>query len=158
MHGIQQQYLYKSAGNNGDDSGKYSIQRGYSAISTSERKTAGNNKLRYQPGGKTARTTAIFDTQCKICDMAGNVYEWTTETSSNTSFPCVTRGGHYDDTTVYAANRSGSITANSRSNLGFRPLLYLQHQILLAINQNKLVFIWNRILKQVGERKVTFSM
>ena len=83
----------QKCGNNGEDSSKYSIQRGYSAINTSARQLTGENKLQYQPGGTTARSIAIFDTQCKICDMAGNIYEWTTETYSSTSHPCVYRGG-----------------------------------------------------------------
>ena len=121
----------QKCGNNGDDSSKYSIQRGYSAISTSERATAGNNKLAYQPGGTAARETAIFDTQCKICDMAGNVREWTTETYSNTSYPCVGRGGAYNDpallpiTLGFTALRSFYYTTDAYDSLGFRPLLYL---------------------------------
>ena len=32
-----------------------------------------------------------YDVKCNIYDMAGNCWEWTTETSSR--FPCVNRGG-----------------------------------------------------------------
>ncbi len=115
----------QKCGNNGEDSSKYSIQRGYSAINTSARQLTGENKLQYQPGGTTARSIAIFDTQCKICDMAGNIYEWTTETFSATSFPCVSRGGYYDDTYLYTATRNESDTISADYHIGFRPLLYL---------------------------------
>ena len=115
----------QKCGNNGDDSSKYSIQRGYSAINTSAKQLTGENKLQYQPGGEIARSTAIFDTQCKICDMAGNIYEWTTETDSITSYPCVFRGDSYYRTSCYTANRDGNRTSYSDSSVGFRPLLYL---------------------------------
>ena len=63
------------------------------------------------------------DVQCKIYDMAGNVYEWTTEHSSNSSFPCVTRGGNYGDT--YTASSRSNNSDDAYNNIGFRPLLYL---------------------------------
>ena len=33
------------------------------------------------------------DKQCNVYDMASNVYEWTTETCSESNFPCTNRGG-----------------------------------------------------------------
>ena len=123
MHGIQLLYLYKSAGNNGDDSSKYSIQKGYSNIITLE--TAGNNSILYKPGGTKWRPTAVFDTQCKICDMAGGVAEWSTETSSYNSSYCVERGGSTNANYGFSATRNvygPSIAANFT---GFRLILYL---------------------------------
>ena len=35
------------------------------------------------------------DVRCNIYDMAGNTREWTTETYSSASGPCVGRGGYY---------------------------------------------------------------
>ena len=35
------------------------------------------------------------DIRCNIYDMAGNTFEWSTETVSNASNPCVFRGGSY---------------------------------------------------------------
>ncbi len=37
------------------------------------------------------------DVQCNIFDIASNVREWVTETSANSSYPCVFRGGCYGD-------------------------------------------------------------
>ena len=36
------------------------------------------------------------DKQCNVYDMASNVYEWTTETSSTSNLPCTYRGGSYN--------------------------------------------------------------
>ena len=71
-------------------------------------------------------TGTTNDNPCNIFDMASNVSEWTTETSSNSGYPCVVRGGYY-----YYSDRCTSIrrsydTSNSSySNIGFRPLLYV---------------------------------
>ncbi len=69
------------------------------------------------------------DEQCKINDMAKNIYEWTTETSTNTSngnsYPCVSRGGRYDSVNYFTAFRDNNRTTGSGNNFGFRPLLYL---------------------------------
>ena len=116
----------QKCGNNGEDSSKYSIQRGYSALNTNESQTAGNNKLAYQPGGTTERETAIFDTQCKICDMAGNVSEWTTERSSGTNGSYTDRGGSYDFTVGYTTIRKRDTSDGCCfPEIGFRPILYL---------------------------------
>ena len=69
------------------------------------------------------------DEQCKINDMAKNIYEWTTESSTSTasgvSRPCVDRGGVYYNDVYFTALRHGYSTTNSYPYLGFRPLLYL---------------------------------
>ena len=80
-------------------------------------KTDGNGKL------KTAGNNS--DEQCKISDMAGNVYEWTTETSSNTDNPCVVRGGIYYYTDDYTAYRGSNRTSYSYNFVGFRPIFHL---------------------------------
>ena len=61
-----------------------------------------------------------------IYDLAGNVWEWTLEYTSNTSFPCADRGGHYGNygSDYPASSRNGSNTANSDSRLGFRLSLF----------------------------------
>ncbi len=66
-----------------------------------------------------------FDVQLNIYDMAGNCYEWTTETYSVSGFPCVLRGGSYDYSIVYTSDRGGSSTSYSYTGYSFRPLLYL---------------------------------
>ena len=70
-------------------------------------------------------TGTTNDNPCNIFDMASNVREWTTETSSNSDYPCVLRGGHYSDSFGYTSYRRYSDTSYSSSTVGFRPLLYL---------------------------------
>ena len=61
-----------------------------------------------------------------IYDLAGNVYEFTLEYSSNTSSPCTVRGGYYDGTGSGspASYRGNSGTTNSSDIYGFRVALY----------------------------------
>ena len=70
-------------------------------------------------------TGTTNDNPCNIFDMASNVIEWTTETSNNSDFPCVNRGGDYYNNYNYTSNRYGNNTSYSDVYIGFRPLLYL---------------------------------
>lgn len=70
-------------------------------------------------------TGTTNDNSCNIFDMASNVIEWTTETSNNSNYPCVRRGGNYNDNSYYTSIRSDNNTSNSTDGIGFRPLLYL---------------------------------
>ena len=70
-------------------------------------------------------TGTTNDNPCNIFDMASNVMEWTTETSSLSSRPCVYRGGLYGDSNYYTSYRSYNFTSISDLAFGFRPLLYL---------------------------------
>ena len=70
-------------------------------------------------------TGTTNDNPCNIFDMASNVYEWTTETSSVSGLPCVFRGGYYYSSDGYASYRDNDGTSGSDSYTGFRPLLYL---------------------------------
>ena len=65
------------------------------------------------------------DVKCNIYDMAGNCYEWTTETYSYSNRPCVTRGGYYYSSTYYTSYRINYGTTSASSDSSFRPLLYL---------------------------------
>ena len=67
-----------------------------------------------------------YTNKMNIYDFAGNEYEWTLEKTTNTFFPCSTRGGsYYDDGSSYPASlRGSSITADSNNDLGLRPSLY----------------------------------
>lgn len=86
--------------------------------------------------GERLLTGEALDEQLKINDMAGNVYEWTTETSEKevefSEFtiinPCVYRGGVYKDTIRIASKRTYSITTHKCSYLGFRPVMYLENK------------------------------
>ena len=70
------------------NSSTYSYTYGLSSTSTSAPQTTGTNIL---------KVTSKVDKQCNIFDMAGNCREWTTETYSDSSIPCVGRGGVYDE-------------------------------------------------------------
>ena len=70
----------------------------------------------------TGQTTAVNN----IYDMGGNVWELTTESFSNTSYPCTIRGGYYSyDFANYPAGyrNNGSDYANDLN--GFRLTLFL---------------------------------
>ena len=78
-----------------------------------------------QTGTNSLTDTSKIDVQCNIYDMASNIWEWTTETSSNSSYPCVIRGGLYGDSFRCTSSRYLYDTSGSYGNAGFRPLLYL---------------------------------
>ena len=65
------------------------------------------------------------DVRCNIYDMAGNTVEWTTESFSYMSNPCVNRGGYYYRSDVCTSSRSSNTTTGSSNNNSFRPTLYL---------------------------------
>ena len=88
------------------------------------RQTSLNSSL-LQTGTNTLTETNEIDKQCNVYDMASNIVEWTTETSSSSNGPCVVRGGLYYNSVIYSSNRNGNDTSLSNGNLGFRPLLYL---------------------------------
>ena len=97
----------------------YSRTAGLSAINTSEPQATGTNTL---------NQTGKIDKQCNIFDMAGNTFEWSTETSSNSYGPCVSRGSSYNTggSYSYTSYRNFNIsTSSSENNNAFRPLLYL---------------------------------
>ena len=72
-----------------------------------------------------ATTGTNSDIQCNVQDMASNVIEWTTETSSNSFYTCTVRGGNYSDTYSYTCFRGGNSTSILFNHYGFRPLLYV---------------------------------
>ena len=72
-----------------------------------------------------SQTGTTNDNPCNIFDMASNVFEWTTETSSNSGFPCVHRGGYYSGRYDYTSSRSEGDIDLREDFFGFRPLLYL---------------------------------
>ena len=72
-----------------------------------------------------SQTGTTNDKQCNVYDMAGNLREWTTETSDNSDHPCVKRGGCYHYDYSYTSYRNNDDTDGSYTNVGFRTLLYL---------------------------------
>ena len=70
----------------------------------------------------TGQTTPV----CNIYDMGGNVWEWTTESYSGTSYPCAKRGGGCNS--LFAVDPADSRYSGSGSaygNIGFRLTLFM---------------------------------
>ena len=70
----------------------------------------------------TGQTTPV----CNIYDMGGNVWEWTTESSSNTRYPYAERGGDYSR--YFATNPAGyrnNYSDNANVYYGFRLTLFM---------------------------------
>ena len=80
--------------------------------------------------GTLKNTGSTEDEKCKIFDMAGNLYELTTEYSTDTlssnGYPCTLRGGYYDNSNFYTSLRIDLIATDSSYSLSFRPLLYVK--------------------------------
>ena len=91
---------------------KYSIKKSVNSSLACK----GTNSLDY---------TETRDNVCNIYDMASNVAEWTTETTTYSDLPCVSRGSGYDYSDGYTNNRYPGNTYISDDNLGFRPLLFI---------------------------------
>ncbi len=65
------------------------------------------------------------DEKMKITNMASNVREWSTETSINPGYPCVYRGGAYDNVPSPVSSRYNRLTTHNNHLISFRPILYL---------------------------------
>ena len=100
----------------GTESNSSTYSRTVGQSSTSTLQTTGTNIL---------KATSKVDKQCNIFDMAGNCWEWTTETSSSSSNPCVSRGGNCNKSNNYTSYRNDNDTSTAFSDFSFRPLLYL---------------------------------
>ena len=70
-------------------------------------------------------TQSTKDVQCNIYDIASNLREWTTETSSSSNAPCVFRGGCFYNNSNYTIGRYSDLASVSDDSHGFRPLLFL---------------------------------
>ena len=84
-------------------------------------------------GEKTSAKSVLLSTGASsefskmgISDLAGNVWEWTLEYTSYSSYPCACRGGNYvsDGSYCPASNRVSDSTTISNFIVGFRPALY----------------------------------
>ena len=70
----------------------------------------------------TGQTTPV----CNIYDMGGNVGEWTTESCSDTRFPCAWRGGSYSNDFVnQPAGFRNCISGYANVYFGFRLTLFM---------------------------------
>ena len=70
----------------------------------------------------TGQTTPV----CNIYDMGGNVFEWTTESCSNTDYPYAVRGGscYHNFASVPAGNRNNN-SDDAYDDYGFRLTLFM---------------------------------
>lgn len=93
---------------------------GYKIATTTDSKYGNINEEKEKTGAYTA------DEYSKIHDMLGNCYEWTTEFSSDSYWPYVIRGGNYDDSDYYAADRNGGSTDFMDRFCSFRLQLYVK--------------------------------
>ena len=91
---------------------KYSIQSSLNSILANQ----GTNEL---------TDTSKQDKICNVYDMASNCWEWSTETSSYSPYPCTGRGGYFNDSSIYTSSRGYYLTTSSDSGRCFRPILYL---------------------------------
>ena len=93
----------------------------------------GNSNYANQNRGSNTslkNTGETGDEKCKINDMAGNLYEWTTESStsmnSGNAFSCVYRACGYTSTDTRVATRGSSGMLGENNNVGFRVALYVK--------------------------------
>ena len=66
------------------------------------------------------------DIECNIYDIASNVWEWTTETTTSSNTPCIGRGGSYYYDFFSSITRNSGYTNGTAEHVGFRPILYLK--------------------------------
>ncbi len=77
--------------------------------------------------GKAIDSAANKDVKCNIYDMAGNCFEYSTETYSGSSQSCAYRGGSFNityDTSGCTSNRGSIGLSGAGSIISFRPILY----------------------------------
>ena len=82
------------------------------------------NDLLAQTGTNNLIDINKIDKQCNVFDMASNIREWTTETSSLNNMPCTNRGGYYGSDN-YTTNRYHNDELLMNDIIGFRPILYI---------------------------------
>ena len=105
--------------------------RTYNINTNSNYKAKYSRQIRLSTGFKntgtnaSSITAAYKDKICNVYDMADNCLEWTTETSSYSSYPCVRRGGCCISSSGCTSLRSGSSTTGAYRDNSFRPLLYV---------------------------------
>ncbi len=91
---------------------------------TYSRKRSVNSSLA-NTGTSGTSYTGKKDIICNVYDMAGNCYEWSTETFSDAYFHCTVRGGFYYNSDFYASYRSYGSSTDANVYGSFRPLLYM---------------------------------
>ena len=106
-------------GNSSEEGNYNDTTFSYTNITTGANKTKEKNSNVLVP---TGQTTPV----CNIYDMGGNVWEWTTESCSNTDDPYAKRGGcYYDNFTSRPAALRGSFSVTAYDTIGFRLTLFM---------------------------------
>mgnify|MGYP005757394237 CR=1 FL=1 len=98
----------------------YSRQNGGNTAESMQK--TGESILRYVENGGNEQ-----DERCNIYDMAGNLYEWTTETQTSTFYPTTFRGGLYFGRSYeYSSHRDSQNEGMFGStDITFRTIIYL---------------------------------
>ena len=112
------QKVNSNYGNSSEEGNYYNTTFPYTAI-TGAKGTKVNDYSMLVP---TGQTTPV----CNIYDMGGNVWEWTTESTSSTSYPCTKRGGYYyDNFAFYPAGGRLNDSDHAGASYGFRLTLFM---------------------------------
>ena len=117
--------------------GKYTTMSNWTLSSTWNPSTtattnfvdSSRNKIAQSSNGNGILVTTGTSEKNKVMniyDIAGNVWEWTLENTSNDSNPCALRGGSFDynGSESPAANRAYHYTTNAYADVGFRLSLW----------------------------------
>ena len=120
-----------------NQTGKYAVYSNYSLSSTWNPSTtsttdfvdSSRNKIAQSSTGNGILVTTGTSEKNKVMniyDVAGNVWEWTLEKTSDTDYPCAARGGQFNFTgSLYpAAFRNDHRTDHSDNDFGFRVALF----------------------------------
>ena len=91
-------------------------------------KYSGNTNYANKTSVNTGKlnTGKAEDKVCNIRDMTSNCAEWSTEHYTNTTSPCIRRGGNYNSSNITTSSRVCYATTSSETLISFRPLLYLK--------------------------------
>ena len=80
-----------------------------------------------EQGYSRTRIKSAIDEVCKINDMAGEKYEWTTETSlAASNKACTKRGGSSDYSGSYTAGYYSYSEVEAFANTSYRVILYIK--------------------------------
>ena len=110
---------YNNAWNITNANLKYSTDHGENWTTATEKSKTSNEIILLSTGADDSFS------KMGIYDLAGNVFEWTLEYTSNTYNPCARRGGVYDGSGGFSASyRSYNNTTNLDDGVGFRLALY----------------------------------
>ena len=101
--------------------GKYSTDYGQTYIEVVGSYPKASSSVVLLTTGATDRNSALG-----ICDLAGNVWEWTMEKTTDTNLPCAIRGGGYsvNGSAFPASNRDEGDASGAYHDIGVRSALW----------------------------------